>query len=200
MKQLDKLRKEYETKCWKDNYHIGGGLADKAHVSRRYEDANSDAGKLRQGLLVAKIKKATGIPTDVINQIIDDHFPLREWHHAGRFKGRMRKVYFLNASEIVKLIANFEQWADEAMAYIEEKKSQSEKTVEIRNAKRAFAMKWATRFQRIPEDDAGELHVIDCREMHGKYGWFEASHYSLPVYVSGWKFRSKKKLNEYLSM
>ena len=83
------------------NYSIGGGLDGSKFASRRHEDAKYDEGKLTLGEATQLFKKATGLETDAVREVLEYAVPNMEWHHAGQlpksYGGGMKKTYFLNA-------------------------------------------------------------------------------------------------------
>ena len=88
-----------------DVYNIGGGLSNEKFVSKRYEFADKDALKLTLGQATALFKRATKLSTKEIKDFILDIYDYKEieWHHAGYYNGKMRKVYFLNAKQIINI-------------------------------------------------------------------------------------------------
>lgn len=93
-------------------YSVGGGLDDSKFASRRHEDARNDKGKLTFGEATQLFKKATGLDTDTVIEILEHTVPNMEWHHAGKlpksYGGGMKKTYFLNAHEICECAKNWD--------------------------------------------------------------------------------------------
>ena len=94
-----------------DNYSVGGGLTAGKFASNRHEDAKCDEGKLTLGEATQLFKKATGLSTEEVREVIEFAVPNIEWHHAGKlpkkYGGGMKKTYFLNAKEICKVASNW---------------------------------------------------------------------------------------------
>lgn len=122
-----------------------------------------------------------------------------EWHHAGflpkQYGGGMKKTYFL---DVIPTIEDVKAWIENAkekndelieFAKIEEKKKE---------IKYKFLNKYGQKFNR--EREIPKFSFIEEEEMNGKFGWFEAQsyRYNLPIYYSGWFFKSKKTLDKYL--
>lgn len=190
--KLQKIYNEYKNRTYNDeNYYIGGGIAEDAFVSNRHLDARNDYGKLTLGEAVQLFKKATGEDTEVVKEVIEYNLGYAlEWHHAGSFRtkgGRkMRRVYFLNAEQICDLALNWER-------YRENLEKKQNKEVEKEN----FLKKYAVFVERVEQEP--KYFYETKREMYGKYGWFrcENKFYNLPIYYTGYKFRSKKKYVEF---
>lgn len=190
--KLEKIKSKYESLEYnRGNFSIGGGLASDKFASNRHEDAKNDDGKLTLGKVAQVFKKATGASTQEIKSIILDNFHL-EWHHAGKlpksYGGGMKKTYFLNSEQIVKLASNWD-------SYYQSLKKHEESKIK----RTAFLKKYANEVERVGVKPKN--FVKTKTEMYGKYGWFEANeYYNLPMYYSGWVFRSKRKLNEFESL
>jgi len=188
----------------KDNYSIGGGISDEKFASRRHEDAKNDGGKLTLGEATSLFKKATGLSTDEVREIIEYAVPNMEWHHAGklpkRYGGGMKKTYFVNAKEICDVAANWN-------SYIEKMQLSKIEALNAKEAKRLFEQKKldflnlnAKKVERV--GSRPKYFYLTAREMNGKYGWFDSTYksYNLPEYFSGWEFASEEKLQEFLNL
>ena len=109
MKNLKSIIEKYEQISHNaDNYEIGGGLDSNKFASRRHEDAKNDFGKLTLGKATQMFKKAVGSDdVEFIKEVLHYALPNMEWHHAGKlpkqYGGGMKKTYFLNSYEIVKI-------------------------------------------------------------------------------------------------
>ena len=95
-----------------NNYAIGGGLDSGKFASNRHEDAREDEGKLTLGQATQIFKKATGLDTDTVKEILKYGVPNMEWHHAGKlpkqYGGGMKKTYFVNAKELCSVAKNWD--------------------------------------------------------------------------------------------
>jgi hypothetical protein len=209
MKTLEKIYTKYQDLMHnEDNYEVGGGLAYGKFASRRHEDANNDPGKVTLGKAVQMFKKATGLETEKVKEVIKYAVPNMEWHHAGKlpksYGGGMKKTYFLNAVEICNLAVNWNDFLNRLEL------SNAEKT-EILNLKRNrefekldFLQKHATKVVRVLSHNIENalLFYKTGREMQGKYGWFDSTYksYNLPEYFTGWQFDSEMLYEEFLKM
>ena len=187
-----------------DNYKIGGGLDSGKFASRRHEDAKNDFGKLTLGKAVQIFKKATGHNLDFVKDILNYAVPNMEWHHAGKlpkaYGGGMKKTYFLNSYEIVKIAENWDDYTQK----LELSKADKRKAAELQKSREEVQQEFlklnaekVTRVSKVPE-----FFYETGREMQGKYGWFSAygKSYNLPEYYTGWKFADDKTLQEFLSI
>lgn len=184
-----------------DNFSIGGGLDSGKFASNRHEDARSDEGKLTIGEATQLFKKATGLDTDIVKEIIHYAAPNMEWHHAGKlpksYGGGMKKTYFLNSVEICDIATNLECYVEKLniSKVVEKNAAELKKNFEDRlfqflqaNAKKA------ERVTKVPE-----FFYQTAQEMNGKYGWFNSSYksYKMTEYYSGWEFETEEKYNEF---
>lgn len=112
-KLIQKLRnivEKYDISS-KDLLHIGGGIADRAdsgyYESNRHAAARRDPSRLTLGEATNLFKKIMDWNTSQTKEFILQEFPQNtlEWHHAGYYKGYMKKTYFLQACQI-RWIAN----------------------------------------------------------------------------------------------
>lgn len=186
---------EYNT----DNYGIGGGLSDNAFASRRHEDAKSDIGKLTFGKATDLFAKITKTSKPFIKEKIREIIPNLEWHHAGKlpknYGGGMKKTWFVNADEIVKIAKEFQKLNVNPDFEIKERKLLENRL----QLKTKFEKKYGTFVSRV-ETLPKYFHLVE-KEMHGKYGFFPyQAHYSCKVFYSGWSFKSKKSLDKYISL
>lgn len=115
-----------------------------------------------------------------------------------------------NASVKAKVAEREAQWKKEA----EERRKVEEEKQKVLKAKRDEAKQKALVyldkciksgkaivFSRISKDSLTELHHVECEEMNGKYGWFEAnSKYNMPIYYSGHRFTDKRTMNHYMKL
>lgn len=197
MKTLEAIVKKFENKEYnKNNYYIGGGLSEDSFASRRHEDAKLDEGKLTLGEATQLFKKATGLPTEKVKEIIKNALPYMEWHHAGKlpksYGGGMKKTYFVNSEEMVFLAKN---WGS-LCGNLSEEKSFEER-------KKEFLEKNAKRFERKPFEEVNfKLSFIEKQEMNGKYGWFrsENKRYNLREYLTGWEFPDEETLKKWINL
>ena len=187
-----------------NNYDVGGGLDDYKFASNRHEDAKNDNGKITLGKAVKMFKNATSLNTDEVKKIIKFSFPSLEWHHAGmlpkKFGGGMKKTYFLNCVEVVKLAKNWDVLKLKFEISQQEKREEHLKASKRQEKKQKFLKKWAEYKERL-EIEPKNFYETN-KEMNGKYGWFcsYGKDYNMPEYVSGWRFRSKKKYQEFLNL
>lgn len=208
-KKLEKIAIKYKAINYnEDNYSIGGGLSDSAFASNRHQDAKYDAGKLTEGEATQLFKKATGLELDYVKKIINYAVPNMEWHHAGKlpksYGGGMKKTYFLNASEIVDLAENWQNYCERYELRILDKKNKEAESKNLEQRKLDFLQANAKRFSRISESVYNNMAhtLLTDREMNGKYGWFDSTYksYNMPEYFSGWEFESEEKRNEYFNI
>jgi hypothetical protein len=189
-----------------DNYSIGGGLDGNKFASRRHEDAKYDEGKLTLGEATQLFKKATGLDTDVVREIIEYAVPNMEWHHAGKlpksYGGGMKKTYFLNSKEICDVATNWKDYSEKlALSKAAAKEAAvNKRTLEQRQQE--FLKANAKRFERVSKTPSHPFYFTTSKEMNGKYGWFDSTYksYNLPEYYSGWEFESEEKYHEYLNI
>ena len=206
MKNLEKIVKKYsEINYNEENFEIGGGLSDGKFASNRHEDAKNDEGKLTLGKAVQMFKKATeNDDTDFVKEVLKYAVPNMEWHHAGKlpkqYGGGMKKTYFLNSYEIVKIAENWDDYTQK----LELSKADKRKAAELQKSREEVQQEFlklnaekVTRVSKVPE-----FFYETGREMQGKYGWFSAygKSYNLPEYYTGWKFADDKTLQEFLSI
>ena len=186
------------------NYFIGGGLDSSKFASRRHEDARNDAGKLTLGEATQLFKKATGLESDFVKEVLEYAVPNMEWHHAGKlpkaYGGGMKKTFFLNAEEICDCAKNWEAYA--------EKVSTSKTIAKIVADERKSVE--ARRFEFLQANATEVIRVVSippffyktAQEMNGKYGWFDSTYksYKMPEYYSGYKFETEEKYQEFLNI
>lgn len=187
-----------------NNFEIGGGLDGVKFASRRHEDAKYDEGKLTLGQATQLFKKATGLETDTVREVIEFAVPNMEWHHAGKlpkqYGGGMKKTYFLNAKEICHVATNWnslvQQLQESQLAA--QLAAENEQNIEQRNLE--FLKQYATRIQRV--SNRPMFFYQTAQEMNGKHGWFDSSSksYNMPEYYSGWEFSSEEKYHEFLNI
>jgi hypothetical protein len=187
-----------------ENYYIGGGLDDVKFASRRHEDAKYDEGKLTLGEATQLFKKATGLDTDTVRNILEYAVPNMEWHHAGKlpksYGGGMKKTYFLNADEICNCAKNWDAFSEKLnLSKIAAKiAAEEKKTLEAR--KLDFLQANAKKVERTTKRPA--FFYQTAQEMNGKYGWFDSTYksYKMTEYYSGWEFESEEKYQEFLNI
>lgn len=203
MKTLEEINKLYSSvKHNSNNYSIGGGLANGSFVSRRHEDAKNDSGKLTLGEVTQMFRKATKLDTVIIKAVIKFAYPELEWHHAGKlpksYGGGLRKCYFVNASQICDLSANWDQYYNRYLTKEAVKVEERLRLLEI--SKQEFLQANAKRVERCSV--MPPFFYLTAREMNGKYGWFDSTYksYNLPEYYSGWEFEMLESLNEFLAL
>ncbi len=211
----DKLQAIFNQYCTinhnEDNFYIGGGLDRFKFASRRHEDAKEDGGKLTLGQATQLFKKATGLETNIVSELLQFAIPNMEWHHAGKlpkaYGGGMKKTYFLNSEEICDVAKNWDKYISEisistaaAKVAADNKKTLEEKKLEFlkENAKRIDRMQATSRFS----NNLPKFFYITSQEMEGKFGWFDSTYksYKLPEYFSGWAFENEEKYNEFIKL
>ena len=206
MKNLQAIIKKYsEIEHNQDNYEIGGGLSNEKFASRRHEDAKNDIGKLTLGKAVQMFKKATGIENlEIIKEVLHYAVPNMEWHHAGKlpkqYGGGMKKTYFLNASEIVKIASEWNQFFEKVEISKTEQRNAEEQKKSRDEVKREFLNINAKRVTRVTEKP--KYFYETDREMNGKYGWFSSygKSYNMTEYFSGWEFDTEEILNQFINL
>jgi len=197
MKSLVEIAKIYSARKFENNFYVGGGLDDERFASNRHEHAKRDQGKVTVGKATQLFKKATGLSLEKVKSIIRIAVPYPEWHHAGKlpksYGGGMKKTYFLNAKEMVDLCENWSEYEKK----LEQQKEIEKQAVNKEIAKQKFLEKYAERVERVVDEP--KWFYRTKQEMNGKYGWFDSStkDYNLTEYFSGWKFRSKRKFDEF---
>lgn len=204
---LDSICNKYcEVQYNENNYSIGGGLDSSKFASVRHEDAKNDAGKLTIGEATQLFKKATGLDTNTVKEVLQFAAPNMEWHHAGKlpksYGGGMKKTYFLNASEICDVAKNWNLYAKELNTSKEVEKLAIENKNNLEQRKHNFLIANAKRFERLPTTPKGRYYILTAQEMKGKHGWFDSTYksYKLPEFFSGWEFESEEKYGEYLNI
>lgn len=187
-----------------DNYSIGGGLDGSKFASRRHEDAKDDEGKLTLGEATQLFKKATGLDTDVVREILECSVPNMEWHHAGKlpksYGGGMKKTYFLNAAEICECAKNWDAYSEKlSLSKIAAKNAAEEKN-NFEKRKLEFLQANAKKIERVTTQP--KFFYKTAQEMNGKYGWFDSTYksYNMTEYFSGWEFESEEKYHEFLNI
>ena len=181
----------------------GGGLA--TNLTGRFESnrhAIARQEKFTFGEVVAELKKIKNggfrISANELLEIYTALFGTPEWHHAGKlpkqYGGGMKKTYFLND---IPTIEKMKSWLAQYEEIKKSRKEEAESEEQKRKKRIAFIKKFATKFNRLEETP--KFSVITEQEMNGKHGWFEAKpyRYSLPIYYSGWEFKSKKSFEKY---
>ena len=204
--KLERIAQKYSQRQYnEDNYYVGGGLSETGKkASKRHENAISDEGKLTFGAAAQMFKRATGEDVTLINEIFDLAVPYPEWHHAGfipkQYGGGMKKTYFLNADEIVKIAENFYNYKEQLQIRKEQQKNELETQKNREEKQLSFLKKHAVKIERASEQP--EYFYETNREMNGKYGWFESygKSYKLPEYYTGWKFKSEEDMNEFFKI
>lgn len=186
-----------------DNYSVGGGLASGTGMSNRNFDAKYDSGKLTLDQAGKKIADIFGIDKSIVVSIIDHEFDL-EWHHAGflpkSYGGGMRKIYYVNADQMIHVVRNFSELLNKKIVRDEEKNQAeiSRKNQELARAE--FAEKFGKKFSRVTT--LPKFYVETDREMQGKYGWFSSygKSYNLTEYISGIEFESQEMVDKYRAL
>jgi len=198
--QLSKIANKFSDVEFENNFYVGGGLDSERFASNRHENAKSDSGKMTIGKAAQLFKKATKLSLEDVKEIINIAVPCPEWHHAGKlpksYGGGMKKTYFLNAKEIVDICKNWNEYE----AQLLELKLQEKNKIDREERKRKFLSKYADKVERVTEEP--KWFYRTKQEMNGKYGWFDSStkDYNLTEYFSGYRFRSKKKYEEFLNL
>ena len=200
--KLKKIHQKYKELDYNtDNYDVGGGLSDNKFASNRHEDARCDIGKLTLGEATQLFKKASGLETKEVKGIIEFNFPNMEWHHAGRlpkrYGGGMKKTYFLNSKEVSQLAKKWNEFEKKYFEEVARRKKEADEWNKKQQLKSKFLKKYAEYVSRVITQP--KWFYKTQQEMNGKYGWFDSSDhdYNLTEYYSGWKFRSKRKYDEF---
>lgn len=205
MKTLQKIVEKFSALTFnEENYSVGGGLSHGKFASNRHEDAINDEGKLTLGVATQLFKKATGLGTDEVKEVIEYGVPNMEWHHAGRlpksYGGGMKKTYFLNANEIVKLATNWNTLIEQLEISKAEKRNAEELKKNKEAIKQSFLESNAKKVVRCTTRP--ELFFETNREMNGKFGWFcsYGKSYNMTEYYTGWEFDSEEKYNKFINL
>lgn len=203
MKNLDAIIKKYSNLDHNtDNYEIGGGLDGAKFASKRHEDAKNDEGKLTLGKAAQMFKKAVGVDDiEFIKGVLNYAVPNMEWHHAGKlpkqYGGGMKKTYFLNASEIVKIAQNWQANVEKLEISKADKRAADEVKKTREKIRQEFLTANATKVARVAERP--QFLFETDKEMQGKFGWFSSygKSYNLPEYYTGWVFSSEQALIDF---
>ena len=188
--QLSKIIKKYSPLRREDydNYDIGGGLSEDKYASNRHEHAVMDKSKLTLGKATSLFVRATGDSKETVKAIIDLAVPHPEYHHAGLYNNRMKKTYFLNASEIVDIAENYDKYK-QMLKTKEEKLNEAERLLEEKGI-------YMERVTNIPT-----YFIMTAKEMLGKYGWFPANpKYNSTIYYSGYDLQDEDTYNRYMEL
>lgn len=153
-----------------DNYEIGGGLDSGKFASRRHEDAKNDFGKLTLGKAAQMFKKAVGSDdVEFIKEVLSYAVPNMEWHHAGKlpkqYGGGMKKTYFLNSYEIVKIAENWDDYTQK----LELSKADKRKAAELQKSREEVQQEFlklnAEKVTRVSKVQSFSTKlVVKCRE------------------------------------
>ena len=184
---LEKIIKKYSPLRRKnyDNYDIGGGLSEDKYASNRHEHALADRAKLTLGKATSLFSRTTGDSKETVKAIIDLAVPHPEYHHAGIYNNRMRKTYFLNASEIVDIATNYDKYKQ----MITDKEDKAKQAERLLDEKGIY-------MERVINISA--YFVVTKKEMLGKYGWFLANpKYNSTIYYSGYDLQNEDTYNRY---
>lgn len=187
-----------------NNYSIGGGLDSIRFASRRHEDAKYDDGKLTLGEATQLFKKATGLETDLVSEVLKYAVPNMEWHHAGKlpkqYGGGMKKTYFLNSEEICDVATHWDAYLEKLNLSKIAAKDEAEEKRKLETQKFDFLKANAKRVDRATKVPA--FFYKTSQEMKGKYGWFDSTYksYKMTEYFSGWEFESEEKYQEFLNI
>lgn len=183
----------------------GGGLA--TSITGKFESnrhALARMEKLTFGQVASELRKKKNGGFDInakqLLEIYKELFGEPEWHHAGKlpkqYGGGMKKTYFLDK---IPSKEEFEEWLFKYKFALKEKENDIEFQKKFEKKKQKFLKQRATYFSRVPKDEIPKYSIILEEEMNGKFGWFEATYkYSLPIYYSGYYFKSKRSLDRYL--
>lgn len=187
-----------------DNYSIGGGLDGSKFASRRHEDAKYDEGKLTLGEATQLFKKATGLDTDTVREVLEYAVPDMEWHHAGKlpksYGGGMKKTYFLNAAEICDVAKNWDAYIEKINLSKIAAKNAAEEKKNLENRRLEFLQANAKKVERTTTRPT--FFYKTAQEMNGKYGWFDSTYksYNMTEYFTGWEFANEELYNQFLNI
>lgn len=185
---------EYDT----DVFSKGGGLDNEKFVSVRQAAARNDKGKRTLGEVVALFKRATKLDTEFIRNVILFIYPLNylEWHHSGKYKGKMSKTYFLNSKQIVDIANNWQKYLNDYILFNEQEQQKRINKQQTAFVKSEFLTKFGEYKNRLTNKP--NYFITDKEEMYSKkFGFFPANNkYPLDIYYSGWQL-SEDKYNEY---
>lgn len=203
MKNLDAIIKKYSNLDHNaDNYEIGGGLDGAKFASKRHEDAKNDEGKLTLGKAAQMFKKAVSVDdVEFIKEVLKYAIPNMEWHHAGKlpkqYGGGMKKTYFLNASEIVKVAQNWQANVEKLEISKADKRAADEVKKTREQLRQEFLTAHATKVARVAERP--QFFFETDKEMQGKFGWFSSygKSYNMTEYYTGWVFSSEQALIDF---
>jgi hypothetical protein len=110
-----------------------------------------------------------------------------------QYGGGMKKTFFLNATQITDLAANWYLYYEKYQISINTKKN-------IKERKAEFLTKNATKIERSTTKPTYFFKI--AQEMCGKHGWFDSTYknYKMTEYFSGWEFPNQEKHNEFLNI
>lgn len=186
----------------KDNYFVGGGLI--GGMSQRNFDAKYDPGKLTLDQAAQKIAGIFEIEKIIVKSIIEIKEDL-EWHHAGflpkNYGGGMRKIYYVNAVQMLNVVSNFEAFYNDYLDREECNRIKEAAELVARAKRDEFLKVFGKPFSRESADNLPKNNVITLSEMYGKYGWFESKKftYKLPEYHSGYSFDLPELVDKFKS-
>lgn len=166
----------------------GGGIA--VNITGKWESnrnalARMDITKRTAGQVALSLrKKGYDYKATDIKEICE------EWHHAGFYrkdgKSIMSRTFYTQKTD--------EQIIEELGQNLSKQQLEKQKAA----ARQRFLTKKGVYFSRVLQHEIPKHSVIIEEEMNGKYGWFPASSkYSLPVFYSGYYFKSNKTLQNY---
>jgi len=186
------------------NYSIGGGLVEEKLASRRHEEALNDNGKLTLGEATQLFKRATGLDTETVREVIKYAVPNMEWHHAGKlpkaYGGKMKKTYFLNSLEICDIASNWDTYLERLNLSKIAFQNEEQKKKDLEARRLDYLQKYAKKVERVIRRP--KYFFLTKREMQGKYGWFDSAgkSYNLTEYYSGWEFENEETYKEFLNI
>ena len=167
-----------------ENYN---GMALGTNKAQSYRHYIAEKTMLKLGEFIKELKKVFKEDTKIIKSIIQYRYPNLEWHHAGFFKNRMGKTYFVSYQQAIDIIKNFNDLKNSFLKYQQNKISKQNILNEILNR--------SEKFERITDLNTLEnrYYYITKIEMKGKYGFFQANDkYNLQQYYSGILFNNQE--------
>lgn len=158
-------------------------------ISMRYWSAMNDPGKI-EAFRLAEIIASEELKKPTKKQIAEYYSAIVKWcdyhfveYHHYKSGRKASKEYFLNRDNISSLIRSWPKPLEE----LRKEKEEAQKALLREEERRRFLSERGVRFERVLEENLKPNSVITLREMHGKYGWFEAKNtYNLPIYYSGY--------------
>ena len=174
-------------------------------VKLGHEVVKDDEGKVTLGDAIKMFKRATGMSTKAISEVLKFATPDVKWH----LTGNMQKKYgsgvgitnFINPNQIAYIANNWDEIVKD-LALVKVKMRDAVKNrAEYKKKIDAFVKRNATYVERTKNASLDNFHVVK-QEMKGVFGWFDSrgKNFKLAEYYSGWVFDSRDAYIEFVGM